>query len=74
MEEIELQKKELENARMLLDQERKQFTEAAVRMGIERSALQKEKELLQESKRQVETQELLRQMPSTPLYFQLINI
>ena len=69
MEEIELQKKELENARMLLDQERKQFTEAAVRMGIERSALQKEKEMLQESKRQVETQELLRQMPSTPLYF-----
>lgn len=67
MEEIELQKKELENARMLLDQERKQFTEAAVRMGIERAALQKEKELLQENKRQVETEELLKQMPTTPL-------
>ena len=67
MEEIELQKKELENARMLLDQERKQFTEAAVRMGIERAALQKEKEVLQETKRQAETEDLLKQMPSTPL-------
>lgn len=67
MEEIEVQKRELENARMLLDQERKQFTEAAVRMGIERAALQKEKDLLQESKRQVETEELLKQMPTTPL-------
>lgn len=67
MEEIEVQKRELENARMLLDQERKHFTEAAVRMGIERAALQKEKDEFEESKRQVETESLLKQMPTTPL-------
>ena len=73
MEEIELQKKELENAKILLDQERKQFTDAAVRMGIERAALQKEKVALEEVKRQEETQELIKEMPSTPLYFILIS-
>lgn len=67
MDEIEIQRKELENARMLLDQERKQFTEAAVRMGLERAQLQKEKEALEENKRQVETEELLKTMPTTPL-------
>jgi predicted DNA-binding protein (UPF0251 family) len=67
VDEIEIQRKELENARMLLDQERRQFTEAAVRMGLERAQLQKEKEALEENKRQVETQELLKTMPTTPL-------
>jgi predicted DNA-binding protein (UPF0251 family) len=67
VDEIEIQRKELENARMLLDQERKQFTEAAVRMGLERAQLQKEKEALEENKRQVETEELLKTMPTTPL-------
>jgi predicted DNA-binding protein (UPF0251 family) len=67
VDEIEIQRKELENARMLLDQERKQFTEAAVRMGLERAQLQKEKETLEENKRQVETEELLKTMPTTPL-------
>ena len=67
VDEIEMQRKELENARMLLDQERKQFTEAAVRMGLERAQLQKEKDALEENKRQVETEELLRTMPTTPL-------
>ena len=38
--EVESQKQELEHARKLLDQERKQFTEAAVRMGIERAHFQ----------------------------------
>jgi hypothetical protein len=51
------------NARQLLDQERKQFTEAAIRMGVERDKLYKEKQLLEEEKRLFETQKLLQQMP-----------
>lgn len=67
MAEIEQQKRELENARKILDQERKQFTEAALRMGIERANLQKERDELDEQLREKETAAVLSQMPSTPL-------
>lgn len=65
--QIEKQKMELEHSRRLLDQERKQFTEAAVRMGIERATLLREKEAIEEEKRIKEMEQVLKQMPSTPL-------
>ena len=40
IQDLEKQKQDLQHAKYVLDQERKQFTEAAVRMGIERAHLQ----------------------------------
>lgn len=51
-----------------LENERKQFTEAAIRLGKERALLEREKEDVEELRRAMDTQSLLKELPSTPGY------
>ncbi|RUS15811.1 hypothetical protein BC937DRAFT_91970 [Endogone sp. FLAS-F59071] len=48
-----------------LDQERRQFTEAAIKMGKERAALRAEREAFEEEKRSLQTQALLFSLSET---------
>ncbi|KAI9318269.1 hypothetical protein BDR26DRAFT_417082 [Obelidium mucronatum] len=50
-----------------LDEERRKFTEAAIRLGRERCAFEREKEDFEEQKRTLTTQHILEQMPDTPV-------
>ena len=52
--------------RQQLDEERKQFTAAAVKLGRERSAFEQEKHEFEDEKRLLETQHILKDLPATP--------
>ena len=51
-----------------LERQRKSFTDAAIKLGVERAALQKEKEQLERAKHLTHTRQLLSDLPSTPGY------
>ncbi|KAI8609795.1 hypothetical protein BC830DRAFT_1173255 [Chytriomyces sp. MP71] len=66
--EIEEQRAANAERALQLDAERRKFTEAAIRLGRERVALEQEREQFEEAKRAAVTRDLLTQMPDTPLF------
>ncbi|KAJ3266680.1 Afadin- and alpha-actinin-binding protein [Chytriomyces hyalinus] len=66
--DIEDQKEMLQRRGEQLDEERRKFTEAAIRLGRERVAFEQEKEAYEEEMRAISTQHILSQMPDTPLW------
>ena len=53
-----------------LDQDRQKFTDAAIKMGLERAALQKERATLEEERRVRDKAGILENLPPTPSYDQ----
>ncbi|KAJ3223473.1 Afadin- and alpha-actinin-binding protein [Chytriomyces hyalinus] len=66
--DLEDQKEMLQRRGEQLDEERRKFTEAAIRLGRERVAFEQEKEAYEEEMRAISTQHILSQMPHTPLW------
>ncbi|RUS20402.1 Afadin and alpha-actinin-binding-domain-containing protein [Endogone sp. FLAS-F59071] len=66
--EVDEEAASLRHMREQLDQERRQFTEAAIKMGRERAALRAEREAFEEEKRSLQTQALLFSLPETPYW------
>ncbi|TPX51909.1 hypothetical protein CcCBS67573_g09987 [Chytriomyces confervae] len=66
--DLEDQKEMLQRRGEQLDEERRKFTEAAIRLGRERVAFEQEKEAYEEEMRAISTQHILSQMPDTPLW------
>ncbi|TPX67890.1 hypothetical protein SpCBS45565_g03517 [Spizellomyces sp. 'palustris'] len=64
--DLQEQKDELEQKCQQLEEERGKFTEAAIKLGIERAALQREKMAFEEERRSLATQKLLKSLPETP--------
>ncbi|KZT25324.1 hypothetical protein NEOLEDRAFT_1156280 [Neolentinus lepideus HHB14362 ss-1] len=60
------EKEKLENRAKELEEERKKFTEATIRLGKERAALEAEKLKLQEEMRSWQVQQMLSELPPTP--------
>ncbi|KAJ3195956.1 hypothetical protein HK101_010549 [Irineochytrium annulatum] len=56
----------LEQRTRQLDEERRKFTEAAIRLGKERCALDRERELLEHERSSFESMQLLSKLPKTP--------
>ncbi|KAJ3095217.1 hypothetical protein HDU97_007145 [Phlyctochytrium planicorne] len=69
-EENRLQKERLEKRLAELEQDRKRFTEAAVKLGLERAALQKERQIFESEKSSFETTKMLHtiDVPVTPMW------
>ncbi|TPX44005.1 hypothetical protein SeLEV6574_g04769 [Synchytrium endobioticum] len=65
-QDVDSQMEELRRQREQLDLERRRFTDAAVKLGVERVTLEREREEFEEGKRMLETQKVLSVMPSTP--------
>ena len=65
-EHFESERKTIQDIKDQLERERREFTEAAIKMGRERSILQKEKHAFEEQKRIWETESLLMALPATP--------
>jgi hypothetical protein len=63
--ELQLQRKDVENQLAQLELDRKNFTDAAIKMGLERAALQREKAVLVEM--QTASKAPLSSLPSTPM-------
>ncbi|KAI8826333.1 hypothetical protein BJ741DRAFT_631540 [Chytriomyces cf. hyalinus JEL632] len=68
LSDLEDQKEMLQRRGEQLDEERRKFTEAAIRLGRERVAFEQEKEAYEEEMRAISTQHILSQMPDTPLW------
>ncbi|ORY52685.1 hypothetical protein BCR33DRAFT_824529, partial [Rhizoclosmatium globosum] len=66
--DIEEQKLMIARRSEQLDEERRKFTEAAIRLGRERCAFEKEKEEFEDEKRFAATQKILTDMPDTPIW------
>ncbi|KAJ3122282.1 hypothetical protein HK100_012061 [Physocladia obscura] len=66
--DLEEQKATIQRRSEQLDEERRKFTEAAVRLGRERVAFEKEKGLFEEERRASEAIQILDQMPETPIW------
>lgn len=64
--EVDEKVESLRREREQLDQERRQFTEAAIKLGRGRAALQAEREAFEEEKRSLQTQAMLSSLPDTP--------
>jgi hypothetical protein len=69
-EEIKQKYMDLEIKQKQLDEDRKRFAEAAIKMGLERAALQREKVALAAMKEE-KVKPALRTVPSTPTYLSL---
>jgi predicted nuclease with TOPRIM domain len=63
--ELQMQRKDIENQLSQLELDRKNFTDAAIKMGLERAALQREKAMLVEM--QTVSKAPLSSLPSTPM-------
>ncbi|EGF79167.1 hypothetical protein BATDEDRAFT_35354 [Batrachochytrium dendrobatidis JAM81] len=68
MEDSEHQRTELQEQWSQLENERRKFTDAAIRMGLERAALQHEREKFEEEKRSHQTMQFLGTLPPTPAW------
>ncbi|KAJ3074336.1 Afadin- and alpha-actinin-binding protein [Podochytrium sp. JEL0797] len=68
LSELEEQKQLIARRSEQLDEERRKFTDAAIRLGRERVQFEKEKDVFEEEKRSAATQHILEQMPDTPMY------
>ncbi|KAJ1557940.1 hypothetical protein HK096_004477, partial [Nowakowskiella sp. JEL0078] len=66
--ELDEEKEYLRQQREQLESERKNFLEAAIRMGRERTVIQAEKEVLEREKRSFATAQLLQSLPKTPAF------
>ncbi|KAJ3015220.1 hypothetical protein HKX48_004708 [Thoreauomyces humboldtii] len=66
--EILEQKRELEENKRQLERERSKFTEAAIKLGLERAALQRDKAAFEEQGRAQTTQAFLGSLPETPAW------
>ena len=63
--ELQLKWKQVQTQMDQLEQDRKSFTDAAIKMGLERAALQREKAVLAEMQSSV-SKAPLSSLPSTP--------
>ncbi|KAJ3130338.1 hypothetical protein HK098_002567 [Nowakowskiella sp. JEL0407] len=66
--DFEAEREELEQEKIRLEEERKSFLEAAIRIGKERALLQEEREEFEREKRSITTQHLLQSLPKTPAF------
>ncbi|KAI8911933.1 Afadin and alpha-actinin-binding-domain-containing protein [Powellomyces hirtus] len=67
MMDLQEQKQELEDKCQTLELERQRFTEAAIKLGVERAALLREKSAFQEQRRMaLGTEDFLEALPKTP--------
>ncbi|KAJ3274499.1 hypothetical protein HDV01_002627 [Terramyces sp. JEL0728] len=66
IEELKEEWERLQKDKEQLERERKDFTDAAIRMGVERANLLREKAMLEEDKRAQATAALLNTFPPTP--------
>ncbi|KAJ1971654.1 hypothetical protein H4R35_005136 [Dimargaris xerosporica] len=64
----------LQRQKELLEEERRKFTEAAIRLGKEREELRNEKEQFEREKENDQVHALLKNLPSTPHYLKHVDL
>ncbi|KAJ1973954.1 hypothetical protein H4R34_004903, partial [Dimargaris verticillata] len=71
---LEDERNALQRQKELLEEERRKFTEAAIRLGKEREELRNEKDQFEREKANDQVHVLLKNLPSTPHYLKHIDL